>query len=127
MQQVDVLAGAQGAGMVNALYLRPGAAAVVLFQFGAASDMFRDVLEVGSEVCGNKKRNKTCRSLLADIPLHVFFSYVSCFGLQGTRWLDARRPSARRRCDQKVARPGLQHTASYPGVVLGVVLITSFR
>ena len=68
MQRVDVLAGAQGAGMVNALYLRPGAAAVVLFQFGAASDMFRDVLEVGSalvlevpiHLCGSTARGARC-------------------------------------------------------------------
>ena len=41
---LSVLVGMQGAGMSNALYLRPGAVAVVLYQFGAQHDLFAELL-----------------------------------------------------------------------------------
>jgi protein O-GlcNAc transferase len=44
VQRFTVLVGMQGAGMINAMYLREGAVAVVLFQYGATEDMFRRLL-----------------------------------------------------------------------------------
>ena len=40
----SVLVGMQGAGMSNALYLRPGAVVVVMYQFGAQYDLFSELL-----------------------------------------------------------------------------------
>jgi protein O-GlcNAc transferase len=41
VQRFTVLVGMQGAGMINALFMKEGAVAVVLFQYGASGDMFR--------------------------------------------------------------------------------------